>query len=108
MRRAALALASAAVLSGLSGCGEKSPISTDAARSGEGRLVGGKDQLYVAECADFPDLSRAKSIRDWDERGAWVVRRLRATARSSQGEAIRLARKSRAVFRSEWIGNVLG
>jgi len=107
IRRAALALASVALLAGLSGCGEESPISTDAARSGEGRLVGGKDRLYVAEFADFPDLSRAKSIRNWDERGAWVVRRLRATARSSQGEAIRLARKSRAVFRSEWIGNVL-
>ena len=107
MRRAAFALVATALLAGVPACGEESPISTDAARSGEGRLVGGKDRLYVAEFADFPDLSRAGSIRDWDERGAWVVRRLRATARSSQEEAIRLARKSRAVFRSEWIGNVL-
>ena len=91
----------------VAGCGKESPISTDAARSGQGRLVGGKDRLYVAEFADFPNLSAAKRIRDWNARGEWVVRRLRATARDSQGEAIGLARRSGAVFRSEWIANVL-
>ena len=91
----------------LTGCGNKSPISTEAAQSGQGRLTGGKDRLYVAEFSDYPDLRPAMRIRGWRARGDWVVRRLRQTAARSQGEAIRLARSSGAVYRSEWIANVM-
>lgn len=90
----------------LGGCGEKNPISTDAARSGQGRLTGA-DSLYVAEFSGFPDLSGARKIRDWKARGRWVVARLRKTSRESQKEAIELGRKAGAVVRPQWISNVL-
>jgi subtilisin family serine protease len=90
----------------LAGCGNDNPISTDAAQSGQGRLTE-RDSLYVAEFKAFPDLSRAKQIRDWDERGRWVVARLKATAKSSQAEAIKLASNAGAVVRPQWIANVV-
>ncbi|MFM9045586.1 MAG: hypothetical protein ACKOL0_07375, partial [Solirubrobacterales bacterium] len=89
------------------GCGGDEQIPRNEAKSGKGVLVGGKDRLFVAEFEDFPDLDRATEIRDWEARGEWVVSELRKTARESQGPAIEVARKAGAVYRSEWIGNVL-
>jgi len=102
-RVVALVVCAAALLVG---CGEQNPVSPDAARSGQGRLTEA-DSLYVAEFEAFPNLSRASKIADWKQRGRWVVSRLRATAESSQAEAISLADESGAVVRSQWIANVL-
>jgi subtilisin family serine protease len=103
---AAAAILAVVTAASLSGCGEENPISTDAAQSGQGRLTP-KDSLYVAEFEAFPNLSRAGRIRDWDERGRWVVARLKATAKRSQAEAIKLASDAGAVVRPQWISNVV-
>ena len=105
-RAGALALAACLGAVALAGCGKENPISTDAAQSGQGRLTQ-KDSLYVAEFKDFPDLRAANRIRDWNERGRWVVSKLKATAKRSQAEAIRLASQSGAVVRPQWIANVV-
>ena len=105
-RVAAIAFAAALATVALAGCGQENPISTEAAQSGQGRLTQ-RDSLYVAEFEDFPDLGGASRIRDWDERGRWVVSKLKATAERSQGEAIRLATDSGAVVRPQWIANVV-
>lgn len=91
----------------LFGCGSDDPIPEKVADTGRGFLVSGKDRLFIAEFSEFPDLTPAQRIRDWDARGSWVVRELRKTARSSQARAVSVARRAGAVYRSEWIANVL-
>ena len=101
-------LGAALVVIGLfGGCGGDDRIPQKEAETGKGVLIGGKDRLFVAEFEDFPDLEPATRIEDWEARGEWVVAELRKTARESQGSAIEVARKAGAVYRSEWIGNVL-
>lgn len=103
--RAFLAILAAAAL--LFGCSSDDPIPEKLADKGKGFLVSGRDRLFIAEFSDFPDLAPARRIREWDARGAWVVRELRTTARRSQEKAIAVARQAGAVYRSEWIANVL-
>ena len=95
------------VVAVVGGCGGDEEIPRKEAKTGKGVLVGGKDRLFIAEFEEFPDLDRAAGIEDWGARGRWVVAQLRKTARKSQGPAIEVARKAGAVYRSEWIGNVL-
>jgi subtilisin family serine protease len=90
----------------LAGCGTNNPISSDAAKSGQGRLTA-RDRLFIAEFDAFPNLDAASEIRGWNARGSWVVSKLQATAAHSQRKAIALAKQSGAVYRSEWIANSL-
>lgn len=70
----------------LAGCGG-SPLTAADARDCETDLTAAED-LHIVEFTAFPDLTRAYGMRDWQERGRWVVGQLRDTAERSQAEAV--------------------
>lgn len=53
------------------------------------------------------DLTPAYSIKDWEERGQFVYRQLRAQAESSQARVRALLKSSAKVHRSYWIVNAI-
>jgi subtilisin family serine protease/N-acetylneuraminic acid mutarotase len=53
------------------------------------------------------DLSGAARIAGWDERGAYVVERLRATATASQRPVTALLDRAGVGYRSFWIANTI-
>ena len=67
--------------------------------------VAAGDTTYVVMFRDQADLSGTDAMDDWVARGREVVRRLRATAETSQAQALRLAKEQGAMHASLWIAN---
>ncbi len=79
-------------------------------QSFEARLEG--EVTFVVYMKDHADLTKAKSIRDWDERGRFVVERLQKTAQRSQADLLnKLANHTIpgniSHYRPFWIANVI-
>jgi len=91
------------------GCGGGSPLDTSDARTCE-KDVTAADDLHIVEFAAVPDLSAAYGMTDWQARGQFVVDALRATAESSQAEAITMVKDAGiCIHRTtvNWISNSL-
>ena len=102
-----MALAAAAIAL-VAGCGG-SPLSSVDVRDCQQDLVD-SDDIHVIQFQAAPDLSAAYGIADWDERGRFVVDRLRRTAEQSQGEALEMVRDAGiCIHRTtvQWISNTM-
>jgi subtilisin family serine protease len=72
------------------------------------------DQLESKDSVDFwiyfeakADLSKAGSLKDWDERGTAVARELRQTADSSQAAVQRELDRAGIKYQSFWVTNAI-
>ena len=105
-RAAAVLLTGAGLVAFMAGCGG-SPLTGADARDCETDLTAAED-LHIVEFDAFPDLTAAYGIRDWHERGRWVVGQLRDTAEQSQAEAVQMVEEAGiCIHRTtvSWISN---
>ncbi len=89
-------------------CGQSTPTIDSGVRTdySSATLAPG-DDLFVVQFDAEADLTGVQDIKDWDERGREVVRRLQETANASQGPAVAAATEANARFVSLWISNTL-
>ncbi|OLF10579.1 hypothetical protein BLA60_15490 [Actinophytocola xinjiangensis] len=62
--------------------------------------------FWITFTADA-DTTAARDVRSWDNRGALVVDRLRATAKDSQAATIARLKKAKVEYTSVWITNAV-
>ncbi|MGO1319169.1 MAG: carboxypeptidase regulatory-like domain-containing protein [Galactobacter sp.] len=75
---------------------------TDQAKA---ELTKNKTADYWVKMKPKADLSKAKTIKDWDERGEYVVKELKAKANASQKATIASLDKADADYTSFWLSN---
>lgn len=75
---------------------------TDKAKA---QLTKNKTADYWVKMKPKADLSKAKSIKNWDERGDYVVKELKATATASQKSTVASLDKAGAEYTSYWLSN---
>ncbi len=100
--RAVLAVAVTGLL--LAGCTSAPAALQEGVRTDDERLKAG-DTVFLVQFTAETDLAGTDEMVDWNERGREVMRRLQATAESSQAEAKRAADQAGARYVSVWLSN---
>ncbi|GAA1723273.1 hypothetical protein GCM10009809_18920 [Isoptericola hypogeus] len=70
----------------------------------EKRLTGGPADFWL-ELSDAADLTAAKDIADWDDRGAYVYDALTSVAADSQADLVKQLEADGASYETFWISN---
>ncbi|GAB3414530.1 S8 family serine peptidase [Flindersiella endophytica] len=71
------------------------------------RLAAKGTSDVLVHFADRSDLAKASRIRNWDDRGAYVVDQLRKTANASQHDARVLLDDAHATYQAFWVSNAI-